>query len=370
MTDRIDFGMKHYITGMSRSLRNWFLLHRIHIFFWAVYILYESGLTGIFVGRFGKAENYIVHYLLNISLFYFHSRMMDTFAKVRFYILAVFCLIIVEITIYIPVLATLNHIFTEYNQSTPLSVLGIDKKFVGGAVYRSIFFIIVSTGYWFLRQYLKERKKAEELEWDRLQQILKKEIAERNFLIAKNAHLRAQVSPHLLFNTLTFIYRRVRRNDVLAGEAIISLTSLMRYSIEINYNSELVPLSEEVAQVRDLSKILKILKGDKFYFELNIEECVLEIKIIPLLLITLMENMYKHGDLSNPENYGKMNIFQKDDMICIQTKNIVSNETSTSSLKTGLNNLQARIFDYYGKNSGVTFGKFEGAFDVSIKIPV
>lgn len=370
MTERKDYGMKEYFIGMCIFIRKWFGLYRIHVVFWAVYILYESGLTGIFVGRFGKAENYIVHYLLNISLFYVHSMMMDVVAKGRFHFLKVFVLVAVEIALYVPILAALNHFFTDYNQTTATSLLGIDRKFIGGAVYRSIFFIIVSTGYWFLRQYLKQRKRAARLERDRLEQVVRRETAEKNLLIARNAHLRAQVSPHLLFNALTFIYRRVKKNDSLAGEAIISLTSLMRYSIESNYGMEVVPLAEEVAQVRDLENILKILNGGKFYFRMDIADEVLTFSTLPLILLTLMENMYKHGDLSDPSNCGEMCVFRDDGKVVFHTRNTVSELNRPVSMKTGLINLRNRLFDYYGKGAKMTYGVAEGKFEVFISIPV
>jgi len=361
--------MKEYIIGMGSFLTKWFWVYRIHIVFWTVYILYESGLTGIFAGRFGKAENYIVHYLLNISLFYAHSCMMDVFAKGRFYFLKVVFLVGLEIALYVPVLATLNHLFTDYNQATATNSLGIDGKFIGGAVYRSIFFIIVSTGYWFLRQYLKQRKRASQLETDRLEQIVKRESAEKNLLIARNAHLRAQVSPHLLFNALTFIYRRVKKTDPLAGEAIISLTSLMRYSVESNYGMELVPLAEEVEQVKDLENILKILKGGEFYFRMDIDEAVLSLSAVPLILLTLMENMYKHGDLSDPGNYGEMSVSGLDGKIVFHTRNVISELSRPISMKTGLINLRNRLSDHYAAGAEMTYGAINGRFEVSIKIP-
>uniref|UniRef100_UPI002930BC98 sensor histidine kinase n=1 Tax=Pedobacter miscanthi TaxID=2259170 RepID=UPI002930BC98 len=238
-----------------------------------------------------------------------------------------------------------------------------------GAVYRSIFFIIVSTGYWFLRQYLSQRKRAVQLETDRLEQIVKREKAEKNLLIARNAHLRAQVSPHLLFNVLTFIYRRVKKNDALAGEAIISLTSLMRYSVENNFGTEFVSISEEVEQVRDLENILKILKGGGFYFRMNIEEAVLKLSTVPLILLTLMENMYKHGDLSDPGNYGEIDVFILDGKIVFRTENAISGLGRPLGLGTGLVNLRSRLLDYYAGAAEMSYGEMNGKFEVFIKIP-
>jgi two-component system LytT family sensor kinase len=332
--------------------------------------MYESGLTGIFAGRFGNMENYCVHYTLNISLFYFHFWMMKKFSIKRRYMLAFTLLFLGEIFLYILLLAILNHFFTDYNQATVDELFGIDYKFVASAVYRSIFFIIVSTGYWFLRQYLNERKKTEEIERDRLQLIVKKEIAEKNLLLAQNAYLRAQVNPHFLFNSLAFIYRRIRKSDKLAGEVITSLTSLMRYSIEISHDTEMVFLTEEINHVYDFVNILKILKLDDFNFETKLECDLKDVKVIPFLLLTLTENMYKHGDLSDSDNFGLLAISLEKGVLRIETKNQISHKKKFISLKTGLSNLQKRITDCYGMNAVIASIESDGVFYVSISLPI
>ncbi|WP_379073528.1 sensor histidine kinase [Pedobacter vanadiisoli] len=362
--------MERHNIRMIESVWYWFKSNRLHLIFWTIYIMYEAGLTGIFAGRFGKAENYIVHYALNISLFYFHYWMMKKFASKHLYLLFFLLLILLEIAIYIPFLATLNHLFTDYNQSSIRTFFGINHKFIASATYRSIFFIIVSTGYWFLRQYLNERKKAEEIEQDRLQQIVKKETAEKNLLLAQNAHLRAQVNPHFLFNVLTFIHRRIRKSDKIAGEVVISLTSLMRYAIETSQNTEMVLLSEEISQVYDLVNILRVLKGDEFNIEIKVDHNISEIKLIPLLLLTVTENMYKHGDLSDVNNCGVLTIYQSNNTLTIESKNLICEKKKSLTLKTGLKNLRERIRDFYGTRAEIESLEHEGMFHLTISIPV
>jgi len=355
---------------MIQFLWEWLRYYKIHLVFWVIYIMYESGLTGVFAGRFGKAENYIVHYTLNISLFYFHYWMMKKFAKRRFYILAVTLQIIVEILIYIPLLAILNHFFTDYNQASIKELFGINEKFIASAIYRSIFFIIVSTGYWFLRQYINERKKAEEIERDRLQQIVEKEIAEKNLLLAQNAYLRAQVNPHFLFNTLSFVHRRIRKSDSIAGDVIVALTSLMRYAVETSQDTEKVLLNEELTQVYDLISILKTLKGTEFNFQIEVESGFEHIMLIPLLLLTIVENMYKHGDLSNANNPGVLKIAILNNTLIITTKNLISKKKKSLSLGTGLTNLQKRLADHNGLNGNMSYKEIDNEFLVAIIIPI
>jgi len=358
--------------GIGGRLRRWIFANRIHLIAWSVYIFYEAGLTGIFIGRFGALENYLVHYSLNICLFYFHSFAMQkaVAANKRLIFLRVLCLIIIEIGTYIPVLALLNHFFTAYNQAIGSNYLGITLSFIGGAAYRSIFFILISSGYFFLRQYLSQRAKAGALERANLEEKVYHETVLKDLALAKNAYLRAQMNPHLFFNSLSFIHRRVRKTDKVAGDMIVTLSDMMRYAIESNHTQEMITLSEEVEQVENLISVLRIIHSDEFNLILEYKEKLLSTPIIPLVLITLVENMYKHGELSNMQAPGKIKIYQSENMLTIQSQNQVSKESKAPSLATGLQNLEKRLTDAYQNEVTVDWASRSGIFEVQIDFPL
>ncbi|RZJ46481.1 MAG: hypothetical protein EOO44_22755, partial [Flavobacterium sp.] len=161
--------------------------YRLHFISWIVYIVYESVLTGIFVQQFGEFENYIVHYSLNISLFYCHIYAMRkiNFNFQLFDFLRFIPVVVLEILFYIPVLALLNRMFTKYNQPSDGLYLGINHLFIAGSIYRSIFFIMVSTGYWFILRFFSERKKLEILAKKHLNEVIVRERAEKNLALSK-----------------------------------------------------------------------------------------------------------------------------------------------------------------------------------------
>jgi len=370
-TDNPISAMNRLILGMGMVYR-WFFAYRIHVIAWSVYIFYEAGLTGIFVGRFGTFENYLVHYVLNISLFYAHAYLIKkvTSKNGRLKVFKILTLTLVETGIYITLLATLNHLFTSYNQPIGDNLLGITPKFLGGAVYRAIFFILFSTGYFFLLQYITEKRKATELEKEGLEKRVYHETVQKDLALAKNAYLRAQVNPHLFFNGLNFIHRRIKKTDAIAGDMVIALADMMRYAIDSNHTQELIPLKDEVVQLENLISIFKTIHNERFNLELIYDKHLLSQLIIPLLLITLLENMYKHGDLSSPDSPGKIEIYSDQKYITISSRNLSSYFTKAPSLGTGLLNLEKRLRDTYKENMVMNWHTESDRFILVIKLPI
>ncbi|KQM65209.1 hypothetical protein ASE74_10080 [Pedobacter sp. Leaf216] len=335
-----------------------------------VYIFYESVLTGFFSGRFGKMENYVVHYFLNINLFYLHAHFFGMLIvnRGRWSLVSIAPLVLAEMICYGLLLGTLNHYFTDYNQSLPGNFLGIDHKFIIGATYRSIFFIMISTGYVFFKNYWMEKRHAAQLRIAHLESIIQQEVMEKRLEVSKNAFMRAQVNPHLLFNALSFIHRRIRKTDEIGGDMVIHLADLMRFAIDIDDHDVEIPILEEIEQVKSFIWIFSNIHARNFYLDLQLEGDLAEVRIIPLILVTLIENMYKHGDLSGGDTPGIMSVVHSANSLEISTWNKIAPMARAHSSNRGLVNLEQRIKSVKAADSLVNFGAVDDCFFVNISI--
>ncbi|MFC1222222.1 sensor histidine kinase [Pedobacter sp. BG31] len=355
---------------MKDKVIDFFAKYKYHVLAWSVYIIYESVVTGLFAGVFGPLINYVVHYSLNIVLFYvnaiFISRIRIKGGNIEY--LKYPLLIIIEIFLYTIALALLNNFFTDYNQPVKGNFFGIDYKFVLGATYRSLFFIMVSSGYAFLRMFIDERKKSDLLQIKSLEDIIARRTAEANLISIQNAYLRAQVNPHLFFNVLSFVHRRIRKVDELAGDMLISLCDVMRYAADSTPTTNLIKLEDEIEQIKTLSHIFKMLHGGNFNLTILYDQQIKDIMILPLLLVTLVENMYKHGNLTNAEDPGKLHIYIDGGFLKIETTNAVLEHTSSFSLGTGLKNLSERMESTYGQKDLISSDNKDGKFTVKASI--
>jgi Histidine kinase len=104
-----------------------------------------------------------------------------------------------------------------------------------------------------------------------------------------------QMQPHFLFNALNTIYIKTLRNPSAASDAVLQLNETLRY-IVYDCNRNRVPLSNEVQFIHNyLDVSLQGLSPDKYKKTLNIGEIPEDAEILPLILITFVENAVKHG---------------------------------------------------------------------------
>jgi two-component system sensor histidine kinase AlgZ len=90
--------------------------------------------------------------------------------------------------------------------------------------------------------------------------------------------LKAQINPHFLFNTLNNLYYLAYTQASNTPEVVATLAQMMRYLLEES-NQPTVPLSQEIEFMRS-------------YLRLEEPACIV---IAPLILMTFLENAFKHG---------------------------------------------------------------------------
>lgn len=157
--------------------------------------------------------------------------------------------------------------------------------------------IALSTGYWFARISIKKEKKInlqrEELDRKRSEEIrLKQEKLELEI-----AYLRAQINPHFLFNTLGYFYNKTANTHPDVAEGIAALTNIMRSSLKKRGPDGMVSLEEEIEHIESLISIYYMRFNNNIYVEYSRPENLTGLRILPHVLITLVENAFKHGEL-------------------------------------------------------------------------
>lgn len=182
--------------------------------------------------------------------------------------------------------------------------------------------------------------------------------------------MKAQITPHFMFNVLNHIHYYVETKDELATTLLLKYSDVLRYQLYSTKN-EAVHLQDEIQFVRDFVEIEKIRWEDKL--DVN---CVWEItdpklEIPPLILITLIENAFKHVS-RNSEDKGFVNILfrQSDADIYMEVEN--SKTPTSNSKKTasgfGLENLKNRLnLSHYGKYS-LQIHESDNVYESTLKI--
>lgn len=106
--------------------------------------------------------------------------------------------------------------------------------------------------------------------------------------------LKAQINPHFFFNTLNSIYSMALDKDERLPGTILQLSELMRYFL-YESRDRFIPLEKELTVVNNYIALQKIRSGSQLDIEVRKAGEFNDQQIAPLLLITFLENAFKHG---------------------------------------------------------------------------
>jgi hypothetical protein len=177
-------------------------------------------------------------------------------------------------------------------------------------------------------------------------------------IAAELSVLKLQISPHFLFNTLNNIRWLVRSGSENAEPALVKLSQLLRY-ILYQANNDKVPLEKETEHLRDYISLQKMRIKDHDSIRFEVTGKTEGRSIVPLLLIPILENFFKHGEFSE-ETTGLISMVIQGNMLIFRTVNRVSPKSTVKDLTEsgiGLENVKKRLALHYPGHH--TFGYYE-----------
>ncbi len=174
--------------------------------------------------------------------------------------------------------------------------------------------------------------------------------------------LRAQISPHFVYNSLTAIASFTRTDPERARELLLDLAEFTRYSFR--RHGEYTTLAEELRSIEAYLVIEKARFGDRLTVNLRVAPEVLPVVVPFLCLQPLVENAVQHGLESKP-GHGEISIMARDaDRECVviiedngvgedpeRVRRALAGEPGTESV--GLANVDERLRAAFGDDYGL-----------------
>ncbi len=216
-----------------------------------------------------------------------------------------------------------------------------------------ISFILISFLFWKVNQYELEKKRSLVLSNQKLQ--------------AELLLLKSQVSPHFLFNTLNNIYSLSLEKHDHAPIMIEKLSEILRYLI-YEGKKETVLLEKEASLIEEYValQVLKKMKGAD-QIEVTIEGLEHHHKIAPLILVNLVENCFKHGDINyNANGFLRILLTVKENVLYFETEN--SFQQNKKDIGIGIANIREQLKHSYPKTHQFNIHEQLTTFKVSLTI--
>jgi len=179
--------------------------------------------------------------------------------------------------------------------------------------------------------------------------------------------LQAQINPHFLYNTLDSIIWMIE-NENYDG-AIIMVTALAKlFRISLSKGKNIITVRDEIEHVRNYLTIQNIRYKNKFTYNIEVDEKVLNYASIKLIIQPLIENAIYHGmEFMGGDGEILVNAYAKDNELYIDVvdnglgmlqevaDSLLTGESQVErkSSGIGLKNVNERIQLYFGKNYGL-----------------
>lgn len=178
--------------------------------------------------------------------------------------------------------------------------------------------------------------------------------------------LKRQISVHFLVNFLQGVYRIFKVGT--REEGVTKVLWLQEYAAFLLKKEETPqPIEKEVEALRNLLRMESARKST-FSFSLVVDEAALSFTLIPMVLLTLAENILQHGEVLNPAFAAEMYISIQEGAIWIKTRNKIRAQGHGGGSGIGLKNLAERLAMQYKDKYRLEYSEKDGFFELTLTV--
>ncbi|MEC3907177.1 histidine kinase [Tamlana sp. 2201CG12-4] len=339
------------------------LLH--HVIFWSVYFLFNFFRWGSYF------EDYVYSFKTGLLGFPIHMilcylniyvLMPKLVFKRRYFSYVVSILSAIFIMVVIKFNLTYYLISHNVWPEGPAPVDSITLNYTIDMMIGELYVVTFVTAIKVTLDFLKEQKRVTDLEKAQLETEL--------------LFLRTQISPHFFFNTLNNIYSLAVENSKKTSKIILKLSELMRYLLYETKNKKQT-LENEILCIQNYLDLERVRHDEQLEINMSISGDIQDKQIAPILLLSFVENAFKHGV---NKNIGEVKIdidfTIKEDFLYFTISNPMPlptkhKERFSHSSGIGLENVKKRLALGYKKSDYLlTIENGNNLFVVKLKIKV
>jgi LytS/YehU family sensor histidine kinase len=182
--------------------------------------------------------------------------------------------------------------------------------------------------------------------------------------------LKAQINPHFLFNNLHSIYALALENHPKTPTIILKLSDVLRFML-YDTEGDAILLKKELDCIQDYLSLQRIRLPENVDISFDRHGSNGDVRIAPLLLMTLVENSFKHGILTkDADSFVRVRSFVENRHFSFEIENsrFEQDEKDIKNTGIGLSNLKRRLALVYPKRHSIQFEETENRYKVSLKI--
>ncbi|HMN82801.1 MAG TPA: histidine kinase [Burkholderiaceae bacterium] len=215
---------------------------------------------------------------------------------------------------------------------------------------------LASTAYFWTREHLASLQARADAEHARAEHAARE---------AELRMLRAQLEPHMLFNTLANLRVLITVDTEAAQTMLDRLIAFLRATLTASRRDR-VPLRDEFTLIGDYLELIAVRLGSRLSFDLKLPPELADIPVLPMLLQPLVENAIKHGiEPALDGGHVRVTARQEDEAVVID---VVDTGVGVEPASTpaggdagdggfGLHQIRERLRTAYGEAASLEIGR-------------
>jgi hypothetical protein len=218
-----------------------------------------------------------------------------------------------------------------------------------------IIFLAACAGYQVFKKWIKDSELLVELKQSKIEQEL--------------THLKNQINPHFLFNTLNNLNTLITVDAGRASAVVLGLSDVLRYQL-YEANDEKVLLKKDIEILRQFLELEKI-RRDNFQFSITTNEDLSNVHIPPFIFINFVENAIKHSVDNTGFSYISLHFSTTNTELhftCQNSKPSLIKAKINGGL--GLQNIKRRLELMYENNFTLDLQDTDKEFLITLKLPL
>jgi len=185
---------------------------------------------------------------------------------------------------------------------------------------------------------------------------------------AELMHLKSQINPHFLFNTLNNLYGLSLEKSDQAPALILKLSGMLRYTINQGKRDQVL-LSEEINYLNDFIQLQQVRYHKPVNITFDHDLTHSDLTISPLLLLILVENAYKHGvEKLTDEAFIRIKLDVKDRTMVFKIENNFDGSEQEPTTGIGIQNLTQRLKLIYPDSYKLDFTSIDDVYSVRLEV--
>lgn len=336
-----------------------------HIIFWLTYFVFNTFRWGSYFNDYGYSlKTNLLGFPIHMALCYLNIfvLMPNLIYKKKYllYVIAVLSAIFIMVVLKFNLTYILitHNVWPEGPETIDKLSLNYTIDMMMGELYVMTFVTAIKITF----DFLKEQKRVTDLEKSQLETEL--------------LFLKSQISPHFFFNTLNNIYSLSVEKSNKTPKIVLKLSELMRYML-YDTRTQKQSLENEILCIQNYLDLERIRNDDRLEVNMSVSGDIHDKEISPIILLTFIENAFKHGV---NKNTGKVKIdisFKvKEDFLYFTISNPTPEITAhtdnfNKSSGIGIENVKKRLELGYNKDDyKLSFKNKNNIFVVKLIIKV